>query len=323
MRQSVWNDFLDLKIEPKQVEDLAKRFHDLGHPEFQGEPSAWPSLVVSVDAFKRSPYHQAIQFESIQDEGVLFHPITLEPYRLFNLKAIQADPHKALNDWMALRVLDQELKTGYLEIDGDSWMLDAPSEQATIDPIAQKATGHVLTYGLGLGYFLYMSTLNPKVKSLTVVEHNPKVIDLFKRWILPQFSSKIPITFLHDDAYAHFTEANLKNFDYVFVDIWQSSEDGFLAMEKLLETYHPEYEKVDFWIESSCLEMIPALILVWVDKTLRHQSLTHPDPNLQRILRKIDRCLKNDERSIVRIEDLKELMYDARLHRLILSQRLD
>ena len=95
-------------------------------------------------------------------------------------------------------------------------MLDAPSEANTIDSYAKKATGAVLTYGLGIGYFIYMAMLNPNVESITVIENSMEVIQMFESYLLPQFP-KLPLTIIHGDAFNYHNEKYLDNFDYVFV----------------------------------------------------------------------------------------------------------
>lgn len=320
MEFSPYNAYLDRIIKPDQQLAVQKDLARLGHPEFQGEEPTWPSLYLSTQTFLKSPYHQAISFEGIHLSGVTFSTERIEAHRLFNLKSIQVDPNRSLQDYMILRAMDEPYDAGILALDGDIWMLDAPSEQATIDPIAQKAHGKVLSFGLGIGYFLYMASLNSKVSELVVVEFNPHVIELFKQHILPQFKTSIPITIIEGDAYRYFNEAFLKEFDAIFVDIYQSSDDGLIAMERLLENTLPPFESLDFWIESSCTELLPALILLSFEAFVINKPFKHADPQLNRLLKKIKKTL--DWASLKDLEELKTWMYDPAMHRRILSQHL-
>lgn len=323
IQNSPYNAFLDIDLSKSSELDIQIQLSKCGHPEFNGSKDTWPSLYVSSASFKQSPYHQNIHFNHISQEGVSFHPITLDAHRLFNLKEIQADPNHLLADWMVLRALDEPLETGYLEIEGESWMLDAPSEQATIDPCALKAHGNTLVFGLGIGYFLYMASLNPQVKSLTVIEHNSHVIELFKRWILPQFKTDIPIEIIHGDAYDYFSYDNVSRYDYVFVDIWQSSDDGLVAIEKLCERYLPPYEQVDFWIEHSCTEILPALMVMVLEGMLMNKPFKPKDTYYASLSQKIKKVLDADQRTLSSVDDLKTVLYDRKLHRLILSQSIE
>ena len=317
---SPWNDFLDMDVQVLGERQLQQKLHELKHPEFIGDQSQWPSLYLSTKDFSSSPYHQTIQFNRVEAEGVRYQTLTIDAHRLFNLKAIQPDPNRALNDWMVLRALDEPYVSGTLTLDEDVWMLDAPSEQATIDPLAHKAHGHVLTFGLGIGYFLFMAAINPRVTSLTVIEHNPRLIDLFKTHILPQFKSLTPITIIEGEAQAFFTPHTLKKFDYTFVDVYQSSDDGLAMMNQLLEQANPAYESLDFWIESSCTHVLPALILYAFEAYINHTMIHHPNPLYQELHLKLQKIV--DFATIREVDQLKQTMYDGRLHRAILAQRL-
>lgn len=322
IQESPFNAFLDRKVDPAHPERLQRELARAGHPEFQKDPKHWPSLYLSTQDFLNSPYHQNIHFDSIQKEGVSFQTMTIKAHHLFNLMAIQKDPLKELKDWMVLRAMDEDYETGILSLGEEVWMLDAPSEQATIDPIAKRAYGKVVTFGLGIGYFLYMASLNPKVKELTVVESNPAVIDLFKESILPQFDLKIPLTILQGDAKAYFNQDFLAPFDVIFVDIHQSSDDGLEAMSTLLERTQPLFERCDFWIESSCTEMLPALMLLVAEAKLKGQKVKHPDPWVYKWMRKIDRSLEGIDLSSWSVDQLKTWIYDPRAHRKLLGIKL-
>ena len=62
-----------------------------------------------------------------------------------------------------------------------------PSEINSMARHIDKAHGRVLVLGLGLGYYLYMSSMKPEVNSVDVVECQPEIIKLFDENLLPQF----------------------------------------------------------------------------------------------------------------------------------------
>lgn len=316
-----YNDFLDLDLRDEGVENVTVALHQNGYPEFNKPQEEWPSLYLSTQQFEASSFHKNIKFDGIKEEDVSLEWLEFSAHRLFSLKEIQSDPNRELNDWMVLRALDENLKTLSLSINNDVWMLDVPSEAATIDPCAQKAFGHVVSFGLGIGYFVFMALKNPLVKSITVIENNERIIELFKKYILPQFASSIPLEIIHGDAYNYFKEDQLKHFDYIFVDIYQSNEDGLETEMALLEQFNPTFEALDFWIEDSILEILPALIFVWI--ITHDQKISHPYPVYEKILFKIDDLFKKDNRVIKSVKDLKELMYDRLLHRAILAHAIE
>ena len=60
-------------------------------------------------------------------------------------------------------------------------MLITPNEIETMKKSISEATGNVLTYGLGLGYYAYMVSMKENVESVTIVEKDKEIIDLFKK----------------------------------------------------------------------------------------------------------------------------------------------
>ena len=72
-----------------------------------------------------------------------------------------------------------------------------PNEVYTVQPAIDNAKGKVLTLGCGMGYFAYMASLKEEVESITIIELEQDVIDLFENSILPQFENKDKIYITH------------------------------------------------------------------------------------------------------------------------------
>jgi spermidine synthase len=122
------------------------------------------------------------------------------------------------------------------------------------EPVAQ-AFGSVLTYGLGLGYYAYMTSEKDNVERVTIVESNEDVIQLFSKYILPQFKHSHKIKIIQSDAFKYAGEHMSKgNYDYVFTDLWHDVSDGidlYLRMKKY-EEQSPS-TVFSYWIEKSIL----------------------------------------------------------------------
>lgn len=60
--------------------------------------------------------------------------------------------------------------------------------------------------GLGIGVLPYLWLLKEEVTSVTIVEFNKDVIDLFEAYIRPQFPTNKALTIIHGNAldYYHF-----------------------------------------------------------------------------------------------------------------------
>lgn len=128
-----------------------------------------------------------------------------------------------------------------------------PHEILTMKEPIKKAHGNVLTYGLGLGYYAYMISIKDEVKSVTIIEKDNRVIEMFNTYILPQFSYKNKIKIIHSDAIEY--SKNRSKFDYTFIDLWHTVDDG-LPLYLTFKSIYQNDLNCDYWIEDSMLFMI-------------------------------------------------------------------
>lgn len=135
------------------------------------------------------------------------------------------------------------------------WMSITPNEINTMNEAITEASGDVLTYGLGLGYYQYMVSMKDEVRSVTIVEKNQDIIDLFEKNILPLFKYKEKVKIIKNDAFC-FAEKEIKNhkFNFVFVDLWHDVSDGIKMYKKM-----KEYEK----------NLPNATYRYWIEKTIK------------------------------------------------------
>ena len=171
------------------------------------------------------------------------------PYELF-----VADDLRAYPDGAVLPVLGyfaQPFAYPVLTENGREWMTATPNEINTIRPMAEAAHGHVLTLGLGLGYFAFHALLNPRVERVTAVERSADAIRLFRERILPAFPRPERLTILQADAFAAAPALYRSGqYDFVFADLWHDAADGLPMYERLkhMEVPGPEYR---YWIEKT------------------------------------------------------------------------
>ncbi len=294
-----------------------------GFAELQGEASAWPSLWISSHAFQQRPYPQTIRWERLSTGDFRFDRLKLNAGELFNAQAIVMDPQRELNESMVLRALDEPYDAPFLWQGDDAWMMDVPSEAFTIDPLAQKAKGHVLAIGLGIGYYPFMALRNPQVIDVTVIEKAPEVIELFESVLHAQFPRPTDLKIIEGDAFDIFTPKGLAPYDTVFVDIWRSADDGYPLIEALLGQVNPPLDKLDLWIEDSCFEFMPSLIFLYFEALAHHRPVSHRDPFYARQLRKIDAYFTQDPSVVSRVDELKYRMYDRSILRAIAALKVD
>lgn len=130
-----------------------------------------------------------------------------------------------------------------------TWMSVTPNEVATVQPAIDNAKGKVLTLGCGMGYFAYMASLKSDVESITIVELEQDVIDLFEKNILPQFENRDKITIIKADAIDFMKNVKDGEYDYCFADIWIGVADiePYLLVKEVARRL--KKTKVDYWIE--------------------------------------------------------------------------
>ena len=132
------------------------------------------------------------------------------------------------------------------------WMSITPNEMNTMKDPIHKAKGHVLTFGLGLGYFAYMTSLKKEVIDVTIVEKDQEIITLFQKAILPKFKTKMKFKIIHDDAYHFVQNMDDTTYNFVFVDIYHDASDGLITYNTF-KTFEKNFKKTTFtyWIEKT------------------------------------------------------------------------
>ena len=201
--------------------------------------------------FEGDPYYKTVRFDDKTLGGWRLAHLICKAYEAF----VCGDPD-ILPDG---RILP---KIGYFERDFEypavlqnerEWMTLLPNETITVKPHVKNASGRVLTFGLGLGYFAFSAAQKDDVSSVTVVERDGDVIKLFSDVILPQFPNKDKINIIQADAFEYAGRNFAKGlYDFVFTDIWHDASDGVELYLKM-----KEYEKLcqncryEYWIENT------------------------------------------------------------------------
>lgn len=129
------------------------------------------------------------------------------------------------------------------------WMSITPNEINTMKNPIDLASGNVITFGLGLGYFSYMVSNKDNVSSVTIIEKDQKIINLFNTFILPNFNNKDKIKIINDDAYKVIKKIPDGKYDFMFIDIYHDVSDGIEVYNKF-KKYTDKYTKTaaDYWL---------------------------------------------------------------------------
>lgn len=207
--------------------------------------------VLDTAVYSNNPYYQDITFPNITSGSCELKYETYKPYEAFVYNDfIIKDDGRMLPQ---IGFFTKEFAYPSILEQGRIWMTITPNEVETMKEPIEQAFGHVLTFGLGLGYYPYMVSLMDTVSSITIVEKNEHVIALFQSYILPQFTNGHKINIIQMDAfeYASNSFGNV-HYDYVFTDLWHDVSDGIDMYLKMKEYEHLSPNTIfTYWIEKS------------------------------------------------------------------------
>ena len=141
---------------------------------------------------------------------------------------------------------------GYVRllIDGELTMSDTPYELSSTQGFVDKAHGHVLITGLGLGLVVMALFKNKKVKSVTVIEKNVHVIRLTYPRVDKFLSEKYHFVVSHADAFTwdpiNMLSTEKIRWNCILHDIWPTINDLNLPdMARLKRRYAHGLDKSD------------------------------------------------------------------------------
>ena len=162
--------------------------------------------------------------------------------------------------------------------------------------------------GCGLGYAAYMISLKEDVTSVTVVDNNQDVLDIFYTYILPQFENKDKIRIIKSDALLYLSSCDLTVYDYVNVDIWYDTIDMIYTYFRCLtvEKANPTV-KFSYWLEEELKNEIQQSILSAIcDFPIQGFLSTRIGQDIVR-----NAAINNyeDVYNLVDIKDLRSLLY--------------
>ncbi len=106
----------------------------------------------------------------------------------------------------------------------------------------KKSKGDILIIGLGIGICVLPLLNKETINSITVVELNQEIIQLFSN-----FSEKINI--INDDAWIYHKKLDQK-FDSILIDIWQDIDVFLEQKEEVIKKYSTHIKKdgeIFFW----------------------------------------------------------------------------
>lgn len=244
------------------IEDDDKEFHGL-----EGRYHLDKVTLLDTSKYLNNPYHKNIKIIPTQNKKWELGYNHYLPYEGFVYldTTIEGTDNKEITH---LGFFKKPFEFIEVKQNQKTWMSITPHEINTMEEPIKAAKGHVLVYGLGLGYFAYMCSIKPEVSKITIIENSQDVISLFKNEILPKFENKNKIEIIESDAFKFAKDhLNSKDYDYIFIDLWHDANDGlplYLGMKKL----ENKNTINSYWIETTLKAMLRRLIITLVEEGL-------------------------------------------------------
>ena len=258
---------------------------------------------LDINEFINNPYNKNIKLDNIIDGEYKFELLSYDPYEGFLYKDISNLSNHI--EQTSIGYFDEEYKYIALSTNDDIWMLITPHEINTMKDAVNKAYGNVITFGLGLGYFAYMCSIKDNVESVTIIEKDKNIIELFNKHILPQFKHKDKIIIIESDAIEYLKRKSF-DYDYAFVDLWRDIDDGLplYVLTNKLALRHPK-TTFDYWIEDSMIAVLKRCLINIIYNNIYNEEI-FDDNYYYYLLNKFNDALKDYK--IDTVSDINKLL---------------
>ncbi len=292
----------------KTIEE-ADYFNDIIHSgkRVKERKRPYPIKELSFEEYSKNPYYQIVRPHSKKEGDVYLNSHFYEANQGFVYDEISCDG-RFFEERTPFGFFSKRFPFLALEEKGVTWMSVTPHEINTMKKSVADAYAHVVTLGLGLGYYAFMVSNKDSVSKVSIVEKNHKIIDIFRKEILPFFPHPEKIEIIEGDAYS-FLDSSFEG-DYLFADLWHMPEDGLPMYTKMLpfEEKHPATH-FSYWIERSMLALIRRALIILIDEELKgtlDENYLSESSFSDHLINQIHFILKNKE--ISSLKEIRELL---------------
>jgi len=227
-----------------------------------------PSIrIMDANKYRSDPYYKNVKLPNLKDGDWEFRNESYAPYRgVICHDMIIGDDFSEIPP---LGFFEERFDFPAVLENGNEWMTLTPVDMDTCEDAIEEARGKVVTFGLGLGYYAYMVSIKDCVESVTIIERSEKVIELFKKYVLPKFEFPEKVRIICSDAFEYAKgEMPSENYDFAFVDIWRDASDGAPIYEKMKKLEHLSGNtKFSYWIENFLISRLRAERFVKIKET--------------------------------------------------------
>lgn len=264
------------------------------------EKSIRPSITkIDTTIFENNPYYKTIKTHSIKDKNYFLGDIKYHPYQSFAYNDALVQENDYYREISRIGYLDHEFPFIAICKDNVIWMSITPNEILTMAPSIERSHGKVITFGLGLGYYPFMCALKENVESITIIEFDKNIINLFTKHLLPLFPNKEKIKIIHADAFEYLKENDINElFDFAFMDIWHDGEDGLPLYIHFKKFEENKRCKIEYWLEESIICMARRCLLVVIEEIMNgaiEKDFKASENDLSEIINDLYFHLKNHE----------------------------
>ena len=292
-------DYWGIDVGQEEEEDIVRKF-------------IYPAIKeINLEEFLNNPYYKTVKIQNIKDGRFSLVIDHYRPYEIFALDDISVD--EEYHELSKLGYFKSEFPFIALNENDVTWMSITPNEIKTMEKSINEAFGNVIVFGLGLGYFPFMVSLKETVKHITIIEKDEKIISLFSKYLLPQFPNKDKISIQKNDAFEVIKHP--LDYDYAFVDLWHSPEDGIDAF-LTFKNIEKENKNCDFsyWLDNAFYAYLRRAFIVLLEEQLSHtdeSSYKNAKNDWDKLINKLYFNTKNLE--INSVEQIKNLLSNDNL----------
>ncbi|MFA7032718.1 MAG: hypothetical protein WC201_04065 [Bacilli bacterium] len=307
------NDYLNKLIDACEIDRNNQDDIKIINQQIKPAIRSFDEKIITDDV-----YVSTLKFPTINIHDREFNKESYAPYQGFSYDEISVADDD-FREMQKVGYFTSKITYPVLSYKNELWMSVTPNEIMTFEEPLKKAKGNIITFGLGMGYFVYLTSLKKEVTSVTVVEKDPFIIQLFNQYLLPQFKEKQKIIIIEQDACEFLKEKH--QFDYAYVDLWHNPNDGlpFYLLFKKAEINFPHC-RFDYWLETSILALYRRCLL-----TVALEQLNNlPESEYQKAKNETDKIindiyLKTKNITIRSYEQFHRLCTDEGLKKLIVQ----
>lgn len=253
----------------------------------------------------KNEYVDLIQGRKLKYKNYNTETISYQPYQLFAVNEISVDDD--YKETLNIGFFEKEFSYTALFENKDLWMSVNPNEIETMRSPILNAHGNVLVLGLGMGYISYMISQKDNVHSVTIVERNQNNIDAIKKYIGKELLANKKVKIIHADA-LKFMET-VRDFDYIYADLWFNPEDGLLPYLTLCKLAKKNNIKIEYWLEESLKQMRRRYLIELINEQINgsdESNYQSEETDSDKIFKVLYNETKNIE--IKNIEDIRRLL---------------